>query len=434
MLLDVKQMDPKFEQWYKEFMSTRFPTVKSAKFVMEKNNSYVYNTDSSGNTIVDVPMNIDISTLQSIMPTAMDCEYKNAPHKNVNIYWDNDIETINTSKEGSVELSPTLEYGNYVPISMPKMIFNLKDIRVPKDYTRWAPINVDNEQYAKEIPADILKALAKDTKTTYVSNAADMFIFCRCLQELPSVGLDFTKAQNVSRMFYGCTSIKSIPDEYLNLPSVPGGQNTDGMFSNVSLDYIDFDKVKFDNLKSTSNTFDRMTWKECSGELFLPNTKIINSMFHSAGENSDCAPLINAPSATSTSQVFYDSKFTVINGINAPLSTAVSELFRGCKLLKEVKIINLPLATSVRGMFYECSQLTSIPAIDLSHVKPVDLSKEAKYWSIGDIFYKCTSLTEVRFKNVPDYLAPYLTKENLDTSNTAKFTVVIENQIESPTE
>jgi len=415
MLLDAKQLDPKFERWYKEFMATKFPTVKSVEINIPASDLKYEKKDTG--VRVEVPMN---STMESIvLPATAHVKFVNAPEKDVSIYW-NSIGRFDGRNMEEQNFSLTLEYGNYVPdnVSIPMMTIQAKDMRLPKNYYRYMmnkfPSNKTTVSYQaiETIPADVISELKKDSETTYVSDAHEMFYGCGKLKSLPSVGLDFTKATDVHDMFYGCRGIKTIPPEYLNLPSVTNAKN---FMQDVILDEIDFNQLKLDSLEKADSLLYNAEWKKHTGKLMLKNVKSAYRI--GGGFGSDSYPVIELPKATSISGIFTDQPLScsVFDGIIAPNATNCSGMFANNYGITELKVLEVPNNKNLYHAFYNCFKLVSLPVIDLTNVTDVT-----------DMLFKCKALTEVRFKNVPQSLADKLTRENLDTSGTTTFDIIIE--------
>lgn len=419
MLLDAKQLDPKFELWYKEFMSTKFPTVKSVEINIPASDLKYEKKDTG--VRVEVPIN---STMENIvLPATAHVKFVNAPEKDVNIYW-NSIDRFDGESMEEQNFFFTLEYGNYVPgnVSIPMMTIQAKDLRSPKSYYRYmlkecSEKNTDPTHNYKKmtvVPSDVISKMTSESKTTYATDAKEMFYICSALTELPNVNIDFSKATDITNMFYSCQKIKNIPDQYLNLPSVTKAQDA---FHGISVDYINFDKLILDSLVDTTGLMNSFSWQSFSGQLVLKSALNVYHLL-SNGKYQGTFPMVILPSVTSLAGIAGGCSCAIFEGIDAPKATNCSEMFYKASIVNEIKTLNLPSATNFSNAFYQCLHLRSLPVLDMSHVTEVN-----------NMLYRCNELTEVHFANVPVSLKSKLTRETLDSSGESSFNIVIDNVI-----
>lgn len=265
MLLDVKQMDPKFEQWYKEFMSTRFPEIAHFEMVFDKD-GYVANQDEKGRYVINMDKGVALSTNK--LPQKVNAVYKNKVAGELNIYWNASALNYNPNKSGEQVLRAGFESGVYNPMDLtPELVMfiarsekislsdwwkngaKIKDISylngtkaedfgVLEDYYI---TSIDHAFYGAENVVSLPEIFTDKPDT--LTSLSYAFGNCRNLEAIPAVStagaayfvgafrncekitdlshINMNKAHTVDYMFSGCKSLKKLPDmsEWTYAPS-----------------------------------------------------------------------------------------------------------------------------------------------------------------------------------------------------------------------
>ena len=200
-----------------------------------------------------------------------------------------------------------------------------------------------------------------------ITDISDMFYGCSSLSSLPDISKwNTNNVTDISWMFWGCSSLSSLPD--ISKWNTNNVTNMSYMFYGCSslLHLPDISKWNTNNVIDITDMF-----YECSSLLNLPdlskwntdNVKYMSSMF------SGCSSLSSLPDI---------SKWNTNNVAN------MSWMFYGCLSLSNLPDIskwNTNNVFDISGMFYGCSSLSNLP----------DISK----WNIDNVkdmnhmFYGC---------------------------------------------
>lgn len=190
-----------------------------------------------------------------------------------------------------------------------------------------------------------------------------LFCYCRYLKDIPSNFLFIRKSVDTSYMFYGCTSLESVP--YIDLPNVIDANN---MFANctslVSIGY----SINMPSLVNANRMFygcSRLTEIPFSFNT-LKNVTRADYMF------SGCTSLLRTPNtwegignAANINYMF--SGCTNLESIptswNKIKATELVEVFADCSSLITIPTSweGLENVTNIEGLFENCSRLTYIP-------------------------------------------------------------------------
>lgn len=265
MLLDTKQMDPKFERWYKEFMSTRFPEIAHFEMLFNKE-GYVADKDETGRYVVNMDKGVALST--SKLPQKVNAVYKNKAAGELNIYWDASALNYNPNKSGEQILRAGFESGVYNPMNLtPELVMliarsekislsdwwkngaKLKDVSYlngtkAEDFAELSEYYITAISYAFYGAENIvsLPEIATEKPDTLTS-LGYTFGNCKNLEAIPAIStkgvtdfvgafrncekitdlshINMNKAHTVDYMFSGCKSLKKLPDmsEWTYAPS-----------------------------------------------------------------------------------------------------------------------------------------------------------------------------------------------------------------------
>lgn len=199
-----------------------------------------------------------------------------------------------------------------------------------------------------------LSGLVKIEGVEWTANVYDFvtcFYLCSSLLEIEFVT---TSATATNFMFYGCQSLREVPEfDLSNCSSVAN------MFTNCSsLRSVPFFDLSLCN--STSNMF--------------------------AGCNSlESVPLYDLSACTVTSSMFLNC-YSLVSVPLFDLSsvTTAASMFQNCYSITTVPLFNLSNCTNTNNMFNSCLSLTEVPNFDLS------ASTNTSY-----MFNSCTSLTSL---------------------------------------
>ncbi len=206
------------------------------------------------------------------------------------------------------------------------------------------------------------------------ANVSKMFAGCSNLKSVDLSGLDTSEATNIARMFYNCSSLEYIDVSHMNVSKA----------ADVAMRY-------YDNYELTEEIF-----RGCSS---LKSIDISNWMFCSEanlkGMFRDCTSLEEVKFASIKSDGRTLEEFG--------LGTNMAGVFDGCSKLRSVTFpVNLDLTkcASVNDFFNGCS---SLEEIDISDWQIEQLGCDST-WGIGgmdQMFFNCTSLKKVKLPVVP---------------------------------
>ena len=208
-----------------------------------------------------------------------------------------------------------------------------------------------------------------------------MFYECSSLTSVPQ--LNTAKVTNMYRTFYGCSSLATIP-----LLNTSKTTDMNAMFSNCS-------SLTTIPLLQTSNATD------------------MSQMFQYC-TNLPTIPLLDTSNATSMYMMFYGcSSLTSIPSLNTSKVTNMSYMFRNCTSLTSIPSLNTSQVTDMSYMFYNCTSLTSISQLNASKVTnmnrmfqyceiltKVDFTRINSGCSLDDTFNNCCSLTKLIIRNM----------------------------------
>ena len=191
-----------------------------------------------------------------------------------------------------------------------------------------------------------------DTNNTYDSsgNCAYMFQNCIMLTGLPKITTKIVSNSCYMFMFDGCTSLKSIPNNYLPTPNEVKNNMYMNMFQNCTgLTTLPSNLITFNPYRTQGSYLCYRMFQNCTGLTTLPSnllpaTTLTDSCYN--GMFKGCTRLTTIPklpATTLTGSCYYD-------------------MFNGCSSLVEIpKGWYLPAQTiknkSCYNMFRECSKL-----------------------------------------------------------------------------
>ena len=221
MLLDVKQMDPKFEQWYKEFMSTRFPEIAHFEMVFGKD-GYVAEQDEKGRYVVNMDKGVALST--SKLPQKVNAVYKNKVAGELNIYWNASALNYNPNKSGEQVLRAGFESGVYNPLNLtPELVMLIARSEKLSLQNWWKNgAKVKEVSYLNGTKAEDFV----DLEDYYITNMTYAFAGASEVESLPDLATEKENSlTSLAYAFDGCAKLKAVP----SIP-VSGVTNIEGAF------------------------------------------------------------------------------------------------------------------------------------------------------------------------------------------------------------
>ena len=241
--------------------------------------------------------------------------------------------------------------------------------------------------------------------------------------------LSYDDTSNITimeRMFYGCSSLTSIPQlntsnntsmrmmfyECSSLTSVPQ-LNTDKV-TDMYFTFYGCSSLTTIPLLNTSKTTDmNAMFSNCSSLATIPllqtsNATNMSQMFQYC-TNLPTIPLLDTSNATDMSYMFYGcSSLTSVPQLNTAKVTNMSYMFEGCTNLTSIPLLDTANVTNMSRMFNRCQNLTSIPELDTSNVTDmgymfnnclkltiIPLINTSSATDMGYMFSNCNNLTSI---------------------------------------
>ena len=224
--------------------------------------------------------------------------------------------------------------------------------------------------------------------TSEVTTMKGMFWYCRSLTSIDVSRFDTSKVKNMSSMFAECWKLQSLDVSNFNTSNVTtmGGNLTRhgwsalGMFSDcrslTTLNISNFDTSKVTNMNAL--------FSECYN---LKNITL--------GNNFDTS------SVTNMSYMFEECKSLNsldVTMFNTSKVTNMEAMFAFCEQLTSINlsIFNTSNVTNMSAMFNGCSSLGSLNLSNFVTNKVTKFADDEDYYGM---FYKCTNLTYLDFRN-----------------------------------
>ena len=173
--------------------------------------------------------------------------------------------------------------------------------------------------------------------TNNISNISYMFSHCFSLKSIDLSSFNTTNVNNMSGMFYGCSSLTSIDLSSFNTTNV--NNMSDMFYGCSSLESIDLSPFKTNNVNNMSDMFCDCSSLE-SIDLSSFNTTNVNNM----------------------SFMFYGCsslEFIDLSSFNTTNVNIMSHMFYDCSSLESIDLssFNTTNVDNMHGMFYYCSSL-----------------------------------------------------------------------------
>ena len=285
-----------------------------------------------------------------------------------------------------------------------------------------APSYIWSEKYS-EILFPAIETIPK-LDTSNVTSMERMFEGCTHLTSMPQI--DTSKVTDMTAMFCGCESLTTIPK--LNTSKVKSMNNMFGPLYNM----INNKDIRCSSLTSIPDIDASSCYNMANMFLWCNNLKTISSITNSKYVNTMhgmfwcCESLLSVPSLdTSNVTDMYGMfmgcwKIKTIPQFDTSNVTDMSNMFTYCISLQTVPYMDTSKVKSfsdicitpsntweINGMFYGDYSLTSIPwEIDMSSIPTGTVTKYTDtstftFTPYENMFYGCSSLSNVKLKNVP---------------------------------
>jgi len=237
-----------------------------------------------------------------------------------------------------------------------------------------------------------------------VTSMSNMFFGCTSLQSVPL--FNTATVTDMSNMFNGCGSLQSVP--LFNTVAVT---NMNNMFNNCRrlLSVPLFNTVAVTNMSSM--------FIGCISLQSVPllNTVAVtnmNNMFN-ACRQLETIPLFNTGATTSMSSMFNGCvSLKSVPLFNTAAVADMSGMFTNCTALQSVPLFNTGAVTNINSMFNTCRQLETIPLFNTGAVtnmnnmlancnslQSVPLFNTGAVTNISGLFANCSSLQSVPLFN-----------------------------------
>ena len=321
-------------------------------------------------------LNIDSKNIKNKFLFLIDIfeRYKNE----MDIFYE--IENTNTNNE--IEI-----FGKEFAKNNKKIIYMINDNKI---YNLKEKYKIDNKEKKKKFKIKLL--IIKN-----INNISKMFYECAKLSSLPDIlKWNTSNVTDMNQMFYRCKKLSSLPDiskwntnNVTNMNQMFYGCNKLSSLPNIS------------NWNTNNITNINQMFYGCSNLLSLPDISKLNTdnvtnmdqMFYECAKLSSLPDISkwNISNITDMSQMFYGCKklssLPDISKWNTSNVTDMSQMFYGCnKLLSlpDISIWNTNNLNDISEIFYECKKLTSIPDISNWHISNLT--------NMGQMFYGCNKL------------------------------------------
>ena len=240
-------------------------------------------------------------------------------------------------------------------------------------------INFNGKNSAKNMFKDCTEIISIEiyTSSSFLTDISGMFEGCIKLESIKLISFSTSNVNNMSRLFYNCSSLKSIFFNDIDDFVTNNVKDTSYMFFNCSsLPNSDTDSVlKLDKFKTRKVTNMGHMFELCTQfkNLIFPNsfsTENVNNMEYMFN---NCVQLTS---------IKFSDKFETKNVEN------MNSMFRNCKNLESINTENFVSDSLINmgSMFQSCS---SIKNITLTKFK----TESVKF--MNDLFHDCTNLNSI---------------------------------------
>ena len=292
---------------------------------------------------------------------------------------------------GSASLDVTMRAGTN-PTSVVNNPYNMKNIQYNIRINAWVLDNsyvtnmadyarrsISNYSRINSIPEE---HLPNAINTSLAQNWSGAFEWCQKLINFPDPFYNTSNATNMSRMFFYCDNVTTIPNfDTSNVTDMSE------MFSKYAYPNSKLKSIPNFNTSKVTNMNEMLY--SCSGINNIPNFDTSNvidmgSMFRNC-YNLTTVPNFDTSNAINMSEMFeYCYKLTTVPNFDTSKVTDMSGMFQNCSKLTSIPHFNTSNVTNTNAIFMDCDILTSVPNFNTNKV--TDMS-----W----MFYGCYNLTSV---------------------------------------
>ena len=217
----------------------------------------------------------------------------------------------------------------------------------------------------RPIRQQFIEVSAKDVNTEYVwgttlikfNDCTELFENGKRLECLDK--LDFSETTNMRAMFFGCSSLTTIPQ--MDTSNVT---NMGSMFRDCS-SLTTIPQMDTSNVTNMLYMFSRCTKLTTIPQIDTSNATDMGAMFFS------CSSLITIPQMDTSNVINMDS------------------MFSDCTKLTTIPQMDTSNVTNMGSMFSDCTSLTTIPQMDMSNVT-----------NTSSMFKLCRNLTNLDLRNI----------------------------------
>jgi len=238
-------------------------------------------------------------------------------------------------------------------------------------------------------------------KTKKVKNMCNLFGNCKNIKHLDLSFLDINNVTDISGLFKGCSSLKSLPD--ISKWNTENINNMNSLFEECT-SLKELPDISIWNIKKVNNI--NSIFKGCSFLISLPDISNwnINDINNMSSLFEGCSSLKTLPDISKWNMKKINNISKIFQGCSSLISLPdislwnteniinMSSLFDGCISLKSLPDIsnwNTENINNISSLFKVCSSLESLPDISKWNMKNVE--------NINEIFKGCSSI-----KSLPD--------------------------------
>lgn len=223
-----------------------------------------------------------------------------------------------------------------------------------------------------------------------VYNLEQLFEDCSSLVAVAN--LDFgTSAIRCSRMFEGCTNLRTVGDIVIHGDDIYSGSSHIGtpdvrsMFEHCS-SLTTVGNITLDHVTSLEEMFSACSSLTSIGTIYAPEAGYLRYTFHNCSSLANWPSITISPNASNFNMTFASCSSLTTCPISASfLGNAIdcASMFYNCSSLATFPVFDMIHVTSMNSMFSSCQSLTgSIPAYDMRNVD-----------NCTSAFYECKNIS-----------------------------------------
>ncbi len=316
------------------------------------------------------------------------------------------------------------------------------------DGTTWVVSTPANRMNANANCSDMFRGTYNSSTNTYqsaltsidfgdnfntedVTNMSRMFYGCSSMTSIDLSNINTSNVTNMSRMFYGCSSMTSIDLSNINTSNVTNmSMMLYGCSSMTSINISNFNTANVSNMSQMFCGCGSLTSLNLSNFNTANVTNMSDMFYYCSSLTSLNISNFNTANVSNMSQMFCGcGSLTSLNlsNFNTANVTYMRAMFFGCSSLASLNLSNFNTSNvlNMSHMFCDCSNLTSLNISNFNTSNVMDMSL---------MFYGCNSLTSLNLSNfntanVANMSSMFsgcssLTSVNLSNFNTSNVTVM----------